>query len=61
VKAGVRPGSIAHMAQMRDERTGGDVEKGLETGVIQEPLPVYAKEPTKDEKVLEMSVRSCGT
>jgi hypothetical protein len=40
------------------ERQRRDVEKGLETGVIQEPLPVYQKEPMKDEKRLEMTVRS---
>ena len=31
----------------REARRHGD--KGLEMGVIQEPLPVYQKEPLKDE------------
>jgi hypothetical protein len=55
VKEGTRPGTIAHLAQLGAERREGDVEKGLEVGVVQEPLPVYQKEPMKDEKRLEMT------
>jgi hypothetical protein len=49
------------MAQLRGERGERDVEKGLEVGVIQEPLPVYRKEPMEDEKRLEMAIARGST
>jgi H+/gluconate symporter-like permease len=61
VKEGTRPGTIAHMAQLRGERGERDVEKGLEVGVVQEPLPVYRKEPMEDEKRLEMAIARGST
>lgn len=33
----------------------GAVDKHLEVGVIQEPLPVYKKEPMKDERRLDIA------
>lgn len=46
---GVKAGSIA--GRHADERRGrGQDDKDLETGVIQEPLPVYAKDAGEDER-----------
>jgi hypothetical protein len=49
------------MAQLRGGTGEGDVEKGLEVGVVQEPLPVYQKEPMKDEKRLVMAIARGST
>jgi hypothetical protein len=59
VKAGAKIGSREGILVLGGrERRENDVEKGLETGVIQEPLPVYHREPMRDERRLEMAARS---
>jgi hypothetical protein len=59
VKAGAKIGSRESvLVHGGSGRRGNDGEKGLETGVIQEPLPMYQREPMKDERRLEMAARS---
>lgn len=52
IKAGTRVGSGA-------SSTGGRKKiehKELEVGIIQEPLPVYQKEPTEDDRRVAVTV-----
>lgn len=56
-KAGRRLDSRLHDVGMRDRRD----DKDMETGVIQEPLPVYHTEPMEDERRLAMTVAVDGS
>ena len=58
IKAGTIIGKWGVERQERGGKTTwkADVEKGLEVGIIQEPLPVYAKEAVRGEKQLEMGM-----
>jgi hypothetical protein len=52
----MRKGEVGRWPRERRTRWRGDVEKGLEVGVIQEPLPVYTRNVERGETRLEMGV-----
>ncbi|KAH7071407.1 hypothetical protein BKA63DRAFT_568542 [Paraphoma chrysanthemicola] len=52
---GVKVGTMTGSRQSKFCEARGREEKELEIGVIQEPLPVYQKEPLKDETRLAMT------
>lgn len=54
---GVKAGTIQGRPSYGDDRRITMVDKELEVGFIQEPLPVYAKDPREDEKRMALSDR----
>jgi hypothetical protein len=56
INRGIKEGKIRPRCDDEDPRVMM-VDKELETGIVQEPLPIYAKDPRDDEKTMATAER----